>query len=206
LAFNSEHILLFSAGFDHDICVWNPYIDNPVYKVSAHNAPIVCLFAIDHTPQLISSDSDGLIKVWDIRSFECIQTINVQENFESNKFNLSYMLSLWSHKRLMVAGRQLLFFEYDKNLNPTLVDDSSPLACYYIAHSQEFITPIMNSIKIWNALNGTIKKRLEDVVPQRVAEVTAFCLDTNKKRFVVGDSKGQVKVFSCNNGALMKVL
>lgn len=50
LTFNSEHILLFSAGFDHDICVWNPYIDNPVYKVSAHNAPVVCVYAIDHTP------------------------------------------------------------------------------------------------------------------------------------------------------------
>ncbi len=72
LTFNTEHILLFSAGFDHDIYVWNPYIDNPVYKVQAHNAPIVCVFAIDHTPQLISSDSDGIVKVWDIRSFDCV--------------------------------------------------------------------------------------------------------------------------------------
>jgi WD40 repeat protein len=77
LTFNTEHILLFSAGFDHEICVWNPYIDNPVYKVSAHNAPIVSIFAVDHTAQLISSDSDGIIKIWDIRSFECMQTINV---------------------------------------------------------------------------------------------------------------------------------
>jgi WD40 repeat protein len=33
MTFNTEHILLFSAGFDHDIFVWNPYIDNPVFKV-----------------------------------------------------------------------------------------------------------------------------------------------------------------------------
>jgi len=66
LTFNSEHILLFSGGFDHDICVWNPYIDTPVYKVQAHNAPIVTLQAIDLTPQLISCDSDGMIKVWDM--------------------------------------------------------------------------------------------------------------------------------------------
>lgn len=50
MAFNSEYILLFSAGFDHDICVWNPYIDNPVQKVSAHSAPVVSLFSIDTTP------------------------------------------------------------------------------------------------------------------------------------------------------------
>ena len=123
MTFNSEHILLFSAGFDHDICVWNPYIDNPVFKVQAHNAPIVIVYAIDNTPQLISSDSDGVIKIWDIRSFECVQTMNVQENFEQHKFNLSYLLPLWSHKKLMVCGRQVLFFEYDKNMNPNLADD-----------------------------------------------------------------------------------
>ena len=26
LAFNEDFILLFSAGFDHEIFVWNPYI------------------------------------------------------------------------------------------------------------------------------------------------------------------------------------
>ena len=26
LAFNESLILLFSAGFDHEFCVWNPYI------------------------------------------------------------------------------------------------------------------------------------------------------------------------------------
>lgn len=49
MTFNSEHILLFSAGFDHDICVWNPYIDTPVFKVAAHSGPIVNVYAIDHT-------------------------------------------------------------------------------------------------------------------------------------------------------------
>jgi WD40 repeat protein len=126
LTFNSEHILLFSAGFDHEIYVWNPYIDNPVYKVSevqSHSAPIVSLFAIDHTPQLLSTDSDGIMKIWDIRSFECIQTINVEENFEQAKFSLSSMLYLPNHKRVMIAGRKLMFFDYDKNQNPHLADD-----------------------------------------------------------------------------------
>lgn len=30
LAFNESLILLFSGGFDHDICVWNPYIGKAV--------------------------------------------------------------------------------------------------------------------------------------------------------------------------------
>ena len=31
LAFNESMILLFSAGFDHKICVWNPYIETLIH-------------------------------------------------------------------------------------------------------------------------------------------------------------------------------
>jgi len=41
---------------------------------------------------------------------------------------------------------------------------------------------------------------------QQGAEITAFCMDLNKKRFIIGDSKGQVKVHNSANGDLMKTL
>jgi WD40 repeat protein len=43
LAFNESLILLFSAGLDHEICVWNPYIDNLIFKISGHNSPLLCV-------------------------------------------------------------------------------------------------------------------------------------------------------------------
>ena len=33
LAFNESLILLFSAGFNHEFYVWNPYIDKYIYKI-----------------------------------------------------------------------------------------------------------------------------------------------------------------------------
>lgn len=49
LAFNEALILLFSAGFDHEICVWNPYIDNLIYKISGHSSPILGVKVIEGT-------------------------------------------------------------------------------------------------------------------------------------------------------------
>ncbi len=34
LAFNKSLILLVSAGYDHQICVWNPYIGNKFMKLT----------------------------------------------------------------------------------------------------------------------------------------------------------------------------
>lgn len=39
-----------------------------------------------------------------------------------------------------------------------------------------------------------------------MAEITAFCMDLNQKRFMIGDSKGQIKIFNSVNIELMKTL
>jgi len=46
LAFNESVVLLFSAGFDHKICIWNPYISSLIYKIEGHLSPILTLRAI----------------------------------------------------------------------------------------------------------------------------------------------------------------
>ena len=98
-----------------------------------------------------------------------------------------------------------MFFDYDKNQNPTLADDQAPLCCEYIGRSQEFLTPVVNTLKSWNALNGSVKYSFSNL-SQLGAEITAFSLDHNKKRFILGDSRGQVRVYNLFNGELMKTL
>lgn len=58
----------------------------------------------------------------------------------------------------MIAGRQILFFEYDKNLNPALADDFTCLMSEYVGgRRQEFWTPTVDSVKVWNGFNGAVK-------------------------------------------------
>jgi len=57
LVFNETMILLFSAGFDHKICIWNPYISSLIHKIEGHLSPILTLRVIESTHQLISMDS-----------------------------------------------------------------------------------------------------------------------------------------------------
>jgi WD40 repeat protein len=61
-------------------------------------------------------------------------------------------------------------------------------------------------VKCWNALNGSIKHIFRENIVGHGAEITAFCMDLNQRRFLIGDSKGQMRVFNCLNGELMKTL
>ena len=49
LAFNEKLILLFSAGFDHEFYVWNPYIDKYIYKIIGHSSPLIGVIVIENT-------------------------------------------------------------------------------------------------------------------------------------------------------------
>lgn len=49
ISFNKEQRLLMSAGFDHTIYVWTPYMDKPVMTIDGHNASLVKVMAIPKT-------------------------------------------------------------------------------------------------------------------------------------------------------------
>lgn len=70
-------ILLFSAGFDHKICIWNPYISTLIHKIEGHLSPILSLKTIENSHQLISMDSEGIVKITDTRRFHIIYSFAV---------------------------------------------------------------------------------------------------------------------------------
>jgi hypothetical protein len=60
--------------------VWNPYIDNLIYKISGHNCPILGVHVIEGTSQVISLDQDGNVRVTDIKKFNLVQQFSVAES------------------------------------------------------------------------------------------------------------------------------
>lgn len=203
LAFNQEYRLLFSAGFDHDIYVWNPYIDSVAFTIEGHNSSLVGVKVIPDSHQVISADIDGWVKVWDIRNLSCAQTFNLEEKQSGFRFALSDFTYLQQHQRLVFGGKSLTFYDYDKNHNPYLVDDNLPLGSFYTPTYHKILTPISNKVKVWNALTALPETLYAASAESEISHVE---MDDWEKRIIVGDIKGHTKVYNIKNGALMKNL
>ena len=54
---------------------------------------------------------------------------------------------------------------------------------------------------MWNADTGKLEHTYEDMMPN---SVTACCLDDRRRKLILGDSSGLVRVFNCTNAAPMK--
>ncbi|EGR33574.1 hypothetical protein IMG5_048910 [Ichthyophthirius multifiliis] len=203
LSFNEALILLFSAGFDHNICVWNPYIDNLIYKISGHSSPLLVVKVIEGTSQIVSLDSDGNVRITDIKKFSNVQTFSIETSDEKHKFNPQCLTYIPKPLKLAFCGRTISIYEYDKNYNPNSVDDFVAICCAFVPSQLSFYTPAGNKIKLWNALTGDVKKIFSDITN---GEITCFALDNLKRRMLIGDSLGQIGIYNTYNGAMIKSL
>jgi hypothetical protein len=75
-----------------------------------------------------------VIKIWDVRKFNCIQTFNIDQKKEEHRFNVESYCYCKTPKslKLVMGGRSILFCEYDKDYNPHFVDDNAAVCCEYL--------------------------------------------------------------------------
>lgn len=158
---------------------------------------------IEKQSHFVSLDSSGAVRVWDIKKFKCIQSFSVETTDEKHKFHPQALTFIPKPLKLIIAGRTVQFFHYDKNYNPVSVDDSPAIGAYYRPETLSIITPAGTKIKVWNALNGEVKKIFSDIHQH---DITSFALDEFKKRCLIGFSNGEAAVYNVINGAKIKNL
>ena len=83
IAYDSIRNLLFACGFNHDIYVYDPYIDgSSIYKLSGHSCSINSIDTNEKESELISLDILGNIKIWDTTELINFQTLKINEEVE----------------------------------------------------------------------------------------------------------------------------
>ena len=218
MAYDSIRNLLFTCGFNHDIYVYDPYIDGTsIYKLSGHSCSINSVDTNEKESELISLDILGNIKVWDTSGLINFQTLKVNEEMEDNvkkvhqenntkKKKLSSslrMVYLRKLKKIFIYGNKVLFFETDRSNCPDLADDQVICSCYYDKTTKNLLSFCLKKIKFWNLLTGKVKQIYDDPMG---AEMTAIAVDKPCKRAYLGDNTGKLKNINLKNGTLLKDL
>jgi len=197
LAYNVDYRFMVSAGFDYDALVWNPYVEHLILRLHGHTAPLCKVEMIPDTPQIITADITGTLKVWDIRNFACMQTMTADPPQEISDFT-----SVHRMKSLMVGGKQMHLFDYEKLTNPQMTDDLPLFAAFYNPTTMTFITASGRDIKLWDARHGTLIKRFRGL--SSVSSLSALCLDDRERKFIIGQHDGSIVVCDYVNGSEMK--
>lgn len=70
-----QHKFIASCGEERYIIMWDPFTRLSLTHLNGHNTSVQDLTINEERNHLISLGSNKMVKVWDIRSYQCIQTI-----------------------------------------------------------------------------------------------------------------------------------
>ena len=99
---------LASAGLERTIQLWNPYTRNPkpLAVLQGHTASVLHVAINDDGFQLFSCSVDKVIKVWDLRSHKCLQTIHDKTAYRPED-RITAMTFDTVHSRLVTGTTKL---------------------------------------------------------------------------------------------------
>ncbi|CAM9409360.1 unnamed protein product [Scytosiphon promiscuus] len=231
LAYCPDHSLIVSGGFSYDLVINNPYVSNPVSRLQGHCSPIAGVEHITGTSQasLITADTDGFCKLWDLRTFACVETFT-SSLAESRKAPRKRRNSTCPPptrepivrcmtvspvcKRVLVGGRTVDSFEILRDECEDLTDDTAVLAVCFNATNLTFVTASAWAVKVWDGATGELL--CSDARQQQLGqagtgesvegkgEMFSMCLGAQGRTVIVGDGLGHIKVYNHMNYAQLK--
>ena len=216
IAYNASKNLIYTCGFDHDIFIYDPYVDSRcIHRLKGHHYSINSIGCINTDNNFISIDIYGNIKIWDLSNFYNYQSINLNETLnliqiKNNQNQIKRKISsnqkmiyLSRVKKILTFGEKLMMFGMVSTELTDLCDTQSVLGCFYKPLKFNFYTICLKKIKVWNIFNGKLKYVFDDFLPSQNSEITAFFTDKSMKKIYIGDCFGNI---ICLNLSSCKVL
>ena len=169
MSYNPDYRLLFSCGFDHDAFVWSPFVNSLVFKLKGHHASLVGCQSIDNSPEVITADEDGVFKLWDVRTFQCVQTFfnsgsstenEPQEHltcfFHQPAVNVGTAIAAdKGEARIYAASRRINSFDQKRIVHERTTDFTNIIWVSMNDASLTIMTTSNRNLIIWDLLLGS---------------------------------------------------
>ncbi|KAJ3417383.1 hypothetical protein HDV05_004848 [Chytridiales sp. JEL 0842] len=205
-------VALITGGTDHQLRLWNPHrLQNPMAALKGHNAPVVDITVNQSHGQVISLSTDNVIKIWDIRKHQCVQSIaDTSLSMKSENGLNAIHFSSELDGQLVVASNVLTKYKQKSNTNELAITTAKshdhPLkAALFNESFKQIVTGCDGGvINVWDAETGVKTFRFADAHGK--AEITAMTFDSRNRRLITGGRDGSIYMWNFHNGQMLREL
>ena len=200
--FNTYQVLV-TAGYENSISIFEvhpQYLDQSLLgKLVGHNSMVTAIQCIEKTPMIISADDTGIIKLWDIRTFKCIQTCDV-----GSKSVISKILDIEGKGKICFISSRINFLEFDESFQKEDKKDNSekmyPMKVEFNYLGDELLVCTRKDLRFIDLEKGRIKKIYQGLLRNNDDDITIFKSVEQNKKFVIGDHRGGLNMFNFQSG------
>ncbi|XP_041474209.1 WD repeat-containing protein on Y chromosome-like [Lytechinus variegatus] len=206
--YNRSMNVIATGGIDHVVRLWNPYVqDKPIAFLRGHTMAVVGVVINDRFKHVYSFAKDGVVKVWDLYEYTCLQTISVRfpclQNARNPEFGMVNMV-LYQGRELMTACADyiaLLSLGRNNALERRIpVTHETQLCCTVYNSFFKMVATAADdsSISIWNVETGAKSFTIPEAHGNE--EITCLTISTTGRKLYSGARNGTIKVWSFQNG------
>jgi WD40 repeat protein len=210
-----SHQCVIAVGHDNRISSWVTHQSQKPCTMfedpsRPHTTQVIGVSCVPNTPQVLTCDVSGMVKVWDMRNFRCAQTFHAAEGFNAEAESglckplddhdmgsivNSFCYLEGTREACAVVSSGVHTHMYDKGAQPQLAAHT-PLNCIrFNPLSQTIMTLASTAVQIWDSDLG----HLHAEVPKTCKEdMTTMTLDGVGRRMFIGTQGGDVEVRSCD--------
>ena len=176
-----NHIKVFSV---HNTC----YDANLEGNLSGHTSMISSLCIVQDSPMAITSDDGGQIKLWDIRNFNCLQTLTI-----GAKTVMHTLLDLSDFRRLALVGIRLYVMKFEESPHFKQPQDKIyGLQVSFNFQSNEFLVATRRDVRFFSLKTGRLQRVLKNLIKESDDEITTFKVVRMNKSFLIGNQRGAI--------------
>ncbi|XP_041458844.1 WD repeat-containing protein 49-like isoform X1 [Lytechinus variegatus] len=197
-AYHNGLNLIATAGVDHHVCLWNPYVvSKAVGLLRGHMAPVVHVQFNFTRGQLISFSKDKVLRIWDVQLQVCLQRMAGMFP-KGTEMYTSLFFHEASNRLLTSFNYQLTMLEMKPEVKDRVMSHDKPIsmALYNSTFNQVVSACHGSTVIVWMLDTGQKAKQFLNCHGN--AEITCLAFDHNETRIFTGSSDGTVKVWDFN--------
>ncbi|KAJ1129415.1 hypothetical protein NDU88_007785 [Pleurodeles waltl] len=201
--------LLVTGCADHRVCLWNQYVTSrPIAVFQEHNMAILDVVIYEPLGQIFSYSNDSVLKVWDIFSHTCLQTLVlkfpcVQAGRMLEQGDFPFLLVREPLHVLLVSYADYIGMLTLVHSTPgeevSLTHDAPLCGALYNSLFHQVVTGAEDStIVVWDIETGTKYLLLDNAHGNE--EITCMAFDDSQRKLITGARNGTTKVWNIQNG------
>lgn len=189
-----------SCGVERDILLWNPFTGRALGSLQGHTAPVQKVVVNEDDNQLISLSVDKVIKVWDVRTNKCFQTIVDKADYWPENRITEIMYS--PAKKAIVAGAVQPKQWIRARRVQAVAREPVCAALFNPNFRQVVMSDTGGTINVHILETGAQVFSFSDT--HKGFTISSMCFDSSMRRLITAAQDGSCSMWNFNNGQCLK--